>query len=425
MLASLLARTAAQMSAIVVVLFALHRFHSATVAGLAVFASSVPGLLVSPLAGALLDRHRRIRLIRLDYTLVAAALLTITGLDAAGRLTPPLLLLVIAVGSLSLPLSSSGTRSLFPLMVPERLWDRANAVDSAGYVIASIVGPAIAGLVAGTAGPRAGILAVALVYLAAVAGLTGLAEPASPATGTTPPLVAAARQGLAYVIRHPTLRAIAVVTTVLNLGVGILTVALPVLVISHLGGGDTSVGLLWTLAGVTGIGGVVLAGRLDTSGREGRLMTAAVGAQALALALLAGAAAFGGGIVVAALGMAVFGVATGPFDVAMFSLRQRVTDPAWMGRAFAVSMSLNWLGMPVASALVGPAVVPHLAASFVAAVAVSGCRPGRPGGSSSAAPRPGPCADPRYNHGSPAARRAQFRLPAGWRKGGDPDPCRK
>jgi hypothetical protein len=43
----------------------------------------------------------------------------------------------------------------------------------------------------------------------------------------------------------------------------------------------------------------------------------------------------------------------GPLDVAMFTLRQRRTDPAWMGRAFAVSMSFNFAGFPVGAALGG------------------------------------------------------------------------
>jgi len=48
------------------------------------------------------------------------------------------------------------------------------------------------------------------------------------------------------------------------------------------------------------------------------------------------------------------GAAQGGLDVALFSLRQRVTDPAWFGRAFAVSMHLNYSGLPVGSALSGP-----------------------------------------------------------------------
>jgi hypothetical protein len=40
--------------------------------------------------------------------------------------------------------------------------------------------------------------------------------------------------------------------------------------------------------------------------------------------------------------------------VSAFSLRQRRTARAWFGRAFAVSMALNFSGVPIGSALAGP-----------------------------------------------------------------------
>jgi hypothetical protein len=65
--------------------------------------------------------------------------------------------------------------------------------------------------------------------------------------------------------------------------------------------------------------------------------------------------------------MLVYGAAGGTIDVGMFSMRQRQTDPAWYGRAFAVSMSLNWAGSPVGSAAAGPLLAPGLAVGLGAA----------------------------------------------------------
>jgi len=55
-----------------------------------------------------------------------------------------------------------------------------------------------------------------------------------------------------------------------------------------------------------------------------------------------------------AAAMLLWGAAGGLIDIGMFSMRQRRTDPAWFGRAFAVSMSLNWVGSPIGSAAAGP-----------------------------------------------------------------------
>jgi hypothetical protein len=48
--------------------------------------------------------------------------------------------------------------------------------------------------------------------------------------------------------------------------------------------------------------------------------------------------------------MAIAGLANGPLDIALFTLRQRRTDPAWMGRAFTISMNLNFSGFPIGAA---------------------------------------------------------------------------
>jgi hypothetical protein len=54
----------------------------------------------------------------------------------------------------------------------------------------------------------------------------------------------------------------------------------------------------------------------------------------------------------------------------MFSMRQRRTDPAWYGRAFAVSMGLNWAGQPIGSAISGPLIHIGLIVAFLVAAAI-------------------------------------------------------
>ena len=131
-----IARIAQSMVAIVVILFALQRYNSPQLAGAVAFASIAPGMIVSPIAGALLDRHGRVRLIILDFLVAATSLLLVAGLSLAGQLPWGLLIAIVAVASLTGPLSSSGLRSLFPLMAPEPLWERVNALDSNGWVLA-------------------------------------------------------------------------------------------------------------------------------------------------------------------------------------------------------------------------------------------------------------------------------------------------
>jgi len=60
-------RIGQSMVGIALVLFTLDHYHSPELAGLVTAVSIAPGLLVSPIAGALLDRHGRIRFIVLDF----------------------------------------------------------------------------------------------------------------------------------------------------------------------------------------------------------------------------------------------------------------------------------------------------------------------------------------------------------------------
>ena len=66
--------------------------------------------------------------------------------------------------------------------------------------------------------------------------------------------------------------------------------------------------------------------------------------------------------------MGFLGFFNGPMDVALFTVRQRRTDPAWTGRAFAVSMSLNFAGYPVGSLIAGALGVEHVPAALAIAV---------------------------------------------------------
>ena len=93
-LSLLLGRVAGQMLGVGFVLFVLARYHSPALAGVATFLLLVPGLVLSPIAGAMLDRYSRARLITVDYIVATLTMLAMAGLSA-GRLLPPALLLVI------------------------------------------------------------------------------------------------------------------------------------------------------------------------------------------------------------------------------------------------------------------------------------------------------------------------------------------
>jgi hypothetical protein len=78
------------------------------------------------------------------------------------------------------------------------------------------------------------------------------------------------------------------------------------------------------------------------------------------------------GIALLAAWAVIIGVANGPLDIALFTIRQRRTDPAWMGRAFAVSMAFNFFGYPIGAAVGGILADRSLPLAIVPAVGAAG-----------------------------------------------------
>ena len=361
-----ISRIAQSMVSIVVILFALQRYNSPQLAGAVAFASIAPGMLVSPIAGALLDRHGRVRLIILDYIVATTALLLVAGLSLAGELPAWLLIVITAVASITGPLSSSGLRSLFPLLVPKHLWERVNAVDSNGWVLATVVGAPFGAVFAQLLGFETALALIAAAYFVAAIVMLDAPDPRTD-VASTGNLFRDAWQGLVYTWNNRTLRALAISLSTMNLSGGVIEIVVPLLILRRLGMGQEMVGYMFGLSGAFGVVSAFACGRLRTEGRERALIlfpsTCFIGTTALLL--------WPAGLLPIALCMAISGLVNGPLDIAMFTLRQRRTDPAWMGRAFTVSMNLNFSGYPIGAALAGVLVTVSIEAAIVFGVAAN------------------------------------------------------
>jgi MFS family permease len=365
------ARVAQAMTGVAMVLFVLTTYRSPALAGVVTMVGILPGLVVSPVAGALLDRHGRTRLIVADLIIAMSSLVLIGLLALAGRLPIWLLLVIAGLSSLTGPLSATGLRTLFPLMVPRRLWERVNAIDANGYVVAAIIGPPLAAGGVTVLGGPASIILIGLTYGVGAVILVSVPEPAH-ATASTGRVLRDARDGLLYTWRNPTLRALGFSISTVNIAGGMVAIVVPLLVLERFHLGEATVGFVFAIQGVVGMVVGLLAGRIDTRGRERRMI--AVPMLLMTPVYLCFLPVAGFTVMVAA--MALLGILNGPMDVAMFTMRQRRTDPAWMGRAFAVSMSFNFAGWPIGSAIAGwlasssieAAVLLGVAASLAAAV---------------------------------------------------------
>jgi MFS family permease len=362
-----LARIAQSMVGVALVLFTLSEYRSPALTGIVTAVSVLPGLLVAPIAGALLDRHGRTRLVILDYAVALLSLALIGGLALAHALPVPVLLAITIVSSLTAILSQTGLRSLFPLLVPERLWERVNAIDSNGYLIATIVGPPAAAALVSLFGGATTLILIGVVYGAATAAMIGAPDPDTSASSSNS-LLADAWAGLRYTIGNPTLRGLGVSISLLNLSGGMVTIVVPLIVLERLHAPEVAVGLVFAGSGVAGMIAALVAGRVDSRGREWDLLVlpmAAIAAADLVLLAAAGAETAAVGLALIAGALALSGLLNGPMDIGLFTIRQRRTDPAWMGRAFAVSMGFNFIGYPIGTTIAGALAGVSLEAAIV------------------------------------------------------------
>jgi MFS family permease len=340
-------RIASGMAYIAVLLFTLDRYDSPALAGIVTMALVLPGILLAPIAGALLDRHGRVRLVIVGEVINGLSYLVIGGLALADTLPPPLLIVAAAVSSITGPLGN-GLRTLFPVLVPRRLWERVNAVDSNGYVLATLVGPPLAGVLISLIGGAATIILIGVTAIVAGLALIGVPDPTT-AIASSGRLLTDAWRGLVYVARRPTLRGLAFTMTLINFAGGMTAIVIPLLIQDQYGAGPIEVGLAWALSGAAGGIAAFVFGRLRTEGRERAIIAWSVLFSSIGVALLLPDA----GLPLVFLGLALFGLMNGPLDIGLFTIRQRRTDPAWMGRVIVVSGALNFLGYPIGSAIAG------------------------------------------------------------------------
>jgi predicted MFS family arabinose efflux permease len=205
-------------------------------------------------------------------------------------------------------------------------------------------------------GGPAALVVIGVAFGVAAIALIGVPDPPAP-TASKGRLLEDAWDGLVYTWRNPTLRGLGFAIALVNLTNGMTTIVIPLIVLERLGQNEAVVGLVFAASGVSGMASALLFGRMDTRGREWALLVWPMVAVAPIVALLLLAAGQSGsvplGLAILVIEALLVGVLWGPIDIALFTVRQRRTDRAWMGRAFAVSMAFNFLGMPVGAALAG------------------------------------------------------------------------
>ncbi len=242
----------------------------------------IPILVFALGAGSLadaVDRRRLLILTQIGLALCSAALVVL----AATGSPPVLALFIVAFFAAGLSAVDQPARaSSVPRLVPLERLPSAIALNQLNYQMASIVGPAIGGLLIATVGLQGAYTVDLLSFVASLGALAAIA-PIPPLGQVTRPGMAAIREGLRFARER---RAI-LGTFVIDLNAmifGMPTSLFPVLALDVFQTGPAGFGLLAAAPAIGAFLGALLSGWVSAVHRMGRAIVWAVVGWGLAIA---------------------------------------------------------------------------------------------------------------------------------------------
>lgn len=328
---------------------------SATTLALATLAALLPGVLLGPFAGALVDRWDR-RLVMIVADAVAAlGVLVLALLFASGTIQVwhiyAVTLLRATMQAFQFPAMQASTS----LMVPPEQLTRVAGLSQMLQGLTMIAAPPLGALLLSFIDVQGILLIDVATALLGILPLFFFSIPQPQAAQASEPtsVLADMKAGMAYIFAWPGLLLLLCMTAAINLLVAPAMALQPLLVTRHFGGGAVALAILESGFGIGMIvGGVTLGAwggfkrRISTS----LLGIAAIGAGLLALGLMPAGAFWGGVVAMGFLGAMVV-LANGP----LMAVMQAIVAPELQGRVFTLAMSASSAMAPVGLLLAGPA----------------------------------------------------------------------
>jgi len=328
------------------------RTGSVTQFALILFFGSLPGLLLSPLAGALVDRwDRRTTLILSDgvAALTTLILLLLLWDESKNRLEMWHIYVLTAIasvaGSVQWPAFSAATT----LLVSKEQYGRASGLSQMAGAISQIASPFLGALLLQTVQMRGILLIDLATFGVALASwlLVRIREPERE-PGAHRSLWQESGAGWTYLRERPGLLALLILFACTNFNVGMLQALLPPLVLSF--APATTLGTVLSAAGLGMLAGTLVMGLWGGPKRRMTGIFAGLLVQGLLLlvagwqpsAVLIGSAAF------------VFLAASPIINGCSQAIWQVKVPPGLQGRVFAVRRMVAQCSMPLAYFLAGP-----------------------------------------------------------------------
>jgi len=256
--------------------------NSAFVVGVVAPAGAIPIVVLSMHAGAFVDRSDRLKLVRITQTIFLVQALVLWGLTAAGLVTVPMLILLAAVQGVCSAVEIPARQSMIIQLVGREDLQQAIALNSSGFNLARVIGPAIGGIVIHQLGIGWCFGLNALSFVAVLWGLFLIQLPAAhehlPWLGVADALRVSTRsagEGLRYFMQPGAARDLLALVTVGALFAGPFLTLMPVMARDRLGLGADGYGGMLASVGIGGLMGALTLAGPAAHWKRGHVLTGA------------------------------------------------------------------------------------------------------------------------------------------------------
>ena len=333
---------------------------SASLMGLLMTASTLPGVLLGPFGGTFADRHSRVRILIVSDMIAGIGVLAVAAMlwwraDDVKLITGVLVTVAVLLGVIRayfLPAVSA----VIPSLVHKERLAAANSLNQLSVQGSILAGQALGGVFYKILGAPVLFLIDGLSYL--FSGLCASFIPRDEVRAEAAPAVvhpfrqflAETREGLRYLMREKGMRDFTLVASLNNFLSMPGLVLFPFYVSLYLKEGAEWYGFLMAAVSAGQVGGFVLAGVLRASG--------AARAAIIVAAMIGYPIFFGSLALIRAPWMALVavflgGLTVGLINVYLFTMIQRTTPSEMLGRVMGLLGTLSMGLMPIGMALGG------------------------------------------------------------------------
>ena len=224
---------------------------SSLLLGTVSFAGQIPTFLLAPLAGVIVDRIDRRKVLVWTQSLAMVQSFALAWLTLAQRINIAEVLALSAMQGIINAFDMPGRQSFMVKMVEDRTdLSNAIAINSSMVNAARLLGPSLAGLLIAATNEGWCFLVDAISYIAVIASLLMMRVPPSNEEPAATSMLAQLREGWTYVSSFAPIRTILLLFALLSLMGWPFMVLMPIFAVQVLHGGPHTLGFLMGAVGV-------------------------------------------------------------------------------------------------------------------------------------------------------------------------------